>query len=142
MHGGALRFVCRRQDGGFEAAPELDDAERVDGTTFESIIERCADDVCKASSKYGQLDGYGAAGRAQMFVNMTNTADYFAQVFDDSPLRQNRYVVGTNIPIRPYGWPRGRACIILAWNYAALIAERIRGQYEETLTVLPKRTRW
>jgi hypothetical protein len=142
MHGGALRLVCRRQEGDFETAPTLDNAERIDGSQFAATIERCADDVRSAKSQYGSLDGYGAAGRAQMFVNMTRTADCFAQVFDDSSFRQNRYIVGTDVPIRPFSSPRGRACIILAWNYAAPIAERIRDHYEETLTILPQRTRW
>lgn len=142
MHGGALRLVCRHQEGGFESAPALDDAEWIDGTKFAAAIERCVDDVRKATSQYGLLDGYGAAGRAQMFINMTRTADCFERVFDDSSFRQNRYIVGTDVPICQFGSPHGRACVILAWNYAETIAERIRDQYEEVLTVLPQRVRW
>lgn len=143
MHGGSLRFVCQRQERDLAtSAPALSNAELVDGSEFAAIITRCAEDVRAAKKQYGLLDGYGAAGRAQMFVNMTDSADCFEQVFDDSPLRQDRYIVGTNIPIRKYGLPRGRACIILAWSYAAPIAERIRDHYEKVLTVLPQRTVW
>lgn len=143
MHGGSLRFVCQRQERDFlMSAPTLSSAEQIDGSEFATVIARCAEDVRAVKRQYGSLDGYGAAGRSQMFVNMTDTADCFAQVFDDSPLRQNRYIVGTDIPIRKYGAPYGHACIILAWNYAQPIAERIRFQYEEILTVLPQRTHW
>lgn len=142
MHGGALRFLCRRQQSTSIPALPFDSGERVDGSSFAATIQRCAHDVRTLATKYGPLDGYGAAGRSQMFLNTTGTTDRFAQIFDDSPFRQNRYIVGTDIPIRPYGGTHGRACVILAWNYASAIAERIRGQYEETLTLLPQWTRW
>ncbi len=142
MHGGALRLICRRQEDGFDIAPPMDDIERVDGSHFSSVIKRCSEDVRLASRQYGLLDGFGAAGRAQMFVNISETRDCFAQVFDDSMFRQNRFMVGTDIPIRKFGEKHGRACVILAWNYAPLIAERIRSQYDEVLTVLPQKKSW
>ncbi len=144
MHGGGLRLVCRRADSKLKGggAPKYNRTERVDGLRFAAVIERCADDIRRAADQYGPLDGYGAAGRAQMFVNMTRTADCFVQVFDDSPLRQGRYIVGTDVPIRPFSNKNGKAVIILAWNYAPSIADRIRDHYQETLTVLPQRTVW
>ncbi len=142
MHGGGLRLVCRRDGGSIAPAPVLHSTERVDGSRFRAIIERCADDVRRAANHYGLLDGYGAAGRAQMFINMTQTADCFVQVFDDSPLRQGRFIVGTDVPVRPFGSPLGRACIILAWNYAPEIAERIKDHYQKIITMLPQKRVW
>jgi len=142
MHGGGLRLVCRRDDNNTTIASVLNGTERVDGSRFTSVIERCTHDVRNLADKFGPLDGFGAAGRAQMFINMTQTSDCFLQIFDDSPLRQGRYIVGTDIPIRPFSSDNGRAAIILAWNYAPAIAERIKDRYKETLTILPRRTVW
>ncbi len=143
MHGGALRFMCRRSDShNYDRSPTMNQSERIDGANFAAVIDRCAADIREAARRYGPLDGYGAAGRSQMFINVTKTADCFGRVFDDSRFRQDRYIVGTDIPIRAFRGDKGRACVILAWNYAPAIAERIRGGYEELLTVLPKRTRW
>ena len=144
MHGGALRFVARMrgQNGASEAAQPLT-TRRLEGGTLEETINRCAADIRALFDLYGPLDGYGAAGRAQMFINMTKTADCFARVFDDSTLRRNRYIVGTDIPIMAFdGSKRGDACVILAWNYAETIAGRISEHYRNVSTVLPSLTRW
>jgi len=147
MHGGALRLICRRLPHGSAAsaapaASASDEAELLDASAFSSAIARCADEVRALFERYGPLDAYGAAGRSQMFINMTGTSRHFARVFDDSPLRQGRYIVGTDLPILPFGRPFGRACVILAWNYAPAIARRIRGGYEAVVTLLPRRTDW
>lgn len=142
MHGGALRFLCRRHDDSSSKAPPTDDCERIEGSRFATVIERCTADIRAAAAAFGLLDGYGAAGRAQMFINMTGTADCFARIFDDSVFRQNRFIVGTDIPILPFASPTGRACIILAWNYALSIAARICDHYEQVITVLPQRRNW
>jgi len=142
MHGGGLRLVCRRDDNHATNASVPNEAERVNGLQFSSVIERCRHDVRNLADKFGPLDGFGAAGRAQMFISMTQTSDCFLQVFDDSPLRQGRYIVGTDIPIRPFSDDHGSASIILAWNYAPAIAERIKDHYKETLTILPRKTVW
>jgi SAM-dependent methyltransferase len=142
MHGGALRLVSRLSDASVVKPLAYAQDERVDSSEFAAAIARCTADIREAVQRYGMLDGYGAAGRAQMFINMTNTADCFAQVFDDSPMRQDRFVVGTNVPIRAFGESKAKACAILAWNYAADIASRVRGAYDLVFTVLPTRKVW
>lgn len=140
MHGGGLRFVCRYEPG-FET--ELPGAVGlIDGAGFGSTIDRCRDQLAALAARHGPVHGYGAAGRSQMFVNMTRSAPCFQAVFDDSPLRSGRYIVGTDIPIRPFSGERGVVCVILAWNYAPTIAARIRDHFETIVTLLPEYREW
>jgi SAM-dependent methyltransferase len=143
MHGGALRLVCRRQPDATAAAPSpARQGELLEASAFSAAIARCEDNVHALFTRYGPLDAYGAAGRSQMFINMTGTSARFARVFDDSTFRQGRYIVGTDLPILPFERPFGRACVILAWNYAPAIARRIRSEYEAVVTLLPQRADW
>jgi SAM-dependent methyltransferase len=141
MHGGSLRFCGRHTDIVDDEEP-MSASEMVDSSRFSETISRCASDVRRLYDKHGPLQGYGAAGRAQMFVNMTNTGACFSAVFDDSPFRQGRYIVATEVPILPWGGDEGACCGILAWNYAPGIAERIRDKFKEVVTLLPEYQRW
>lgn len=142
MHGGAIRLMSRLSASRAVEPIVYTQEESINSAEFSAAIARCTKDIRDAADQYGPLDGYGAAGRAQMFINMTGTADCFRQVFDDSPMRQGRFIVGTDIPIRQFEAGRGRACIILAWNYADEIASSIRENYEMIFTVLPQRKVW
>jgi hypothetical protein len=73
-----------------------------------------------------------------MFLNYTGTADRFCAVFDDSDLRQGRFIAGTDLPITPFdGRARPGCCVILAWNYADDISRRVKGDFDAVYTVLP-----
>jgi SAM-dependent methyltransferase len=141
MHGGSLRLMCRLLSP-YQSKSDATKPRIVNGKLFSDTIERCSRDLHLLSEKYGPLDGYGAAGRSQMFVNVTRTASCFSKIFDDSPLRQERYLVGGDIPITAYRKRKGKVCVILAWNYAPAIFERIRGEYEKVYTILPELTLW
>ena len=140
MHGGSLRMRCKygHSDRGMVEIGE----ELIDGVGIKNNIDRCADEIHAATKKNGKFDGFGAAGRAQMFVNFTETQDCFAQVFDDSPMRQNRYMIGTDIPIVKFGDPMSDSCLILAWNYADSISLRVKNRYREVLTLIPNKKIW
>ena len=77
-----------------------------------------------------------------MFLNFTGTADCFDVVYDDSELRQGRYIAGSDLPIRPYKGETGICCVILAWNYASDIAACLRGHFEHVVTLLPEERHW
>lgn len=141
MHGGGLRF-CGRFDPGASAASLQKGVPAIDSASLAKTIATCRAEIEQLSSSFGPLHGYGAAGRAQMFVNMTGTAEYFTAVYDDSPFRQGRYLVGTNVPIVPWARESGRCCVILAWNYAEAIAHRIRPHFDRIVTLLPEYTDW
>lgn len=141
MHGGALRF-CGRLTGDSEGIDLTSAPEMIDATRFAEAISRCTEDMQSLYEEYGPVQGYGAAGRAQMFVNMTATGSCFSAVFDDSPYRQGRYIVATDIPIIPWAGDDGDCCVILAWNYAPSISTRIRSKFKRVVSFLPKYTVW
>ena len=140
MHGGGLRFASRYVPD-MQAAPPVT-VDLIHGRRFADVTNRCRERLGELEKEFGPLHGYGAAGRSQMFVNMTHSATKFAVVYDDSPFRQGRYIVGTDVLIRGYEGERGGVCVILAWNYAASIAERIRGRFDKIVTLLPEYREW
>lgn len=142
MHGGGLRFSARLAGGTVGATADRSDAARLDAARFADTIARCRADIERLHERHGPIDGYGAAGRAQMFINMTGTAHCFRRVYDDSPFRQGRYIVGTDIPIVPFRQEGGGCCAILAWNYAPTIAKRIEASFSEIVTFLPAFKAW
>lgn len=141
MHGGGLRMVARPAQ---LAEPFCAPASGlIEKDTFAGTIARCAADIRKLAEQYGPLKGYGAAGRSQMFINMTGTADVFDCVFDDSPLRRGRFIVGTDVPIIPFDEAHGGgACVVLAWNYAESISKRVKDHFDVVATVLPELHQW
>lgn len=140
MHGGGIRFAGRFDENLDASLPR--GVDLIDGAAFSATIERCRRQLLELAERHGPLHGYGAAGRSQMFVNMTQTADLFAVVYDDSPLRQGRYIVGTDVKIRAFDQAAGACCVILAWNYAPSIAERIREHFDTIVTLLPEYREW
>jgi len=143
MHGGGLRFLGRMRSRTAEPAANIGGsgvALATDAVT--RAVARCRYQLHSLNSNHGPLTGYGAAGRSQMFINVTRSAALFDRVYDDSPLRQGRYIAGTDIPIMAYAGESGRCAVILAWNYAGDISARIRGNFEQIVTLLPEMRDW
>lgn len=141
MHGGGLRFICSKRAADKESSMTGQPA-LIDGPSFAESIARCRQDIVNLFTQYGPLDGYGAAGRSQMFINMTGTAHCFARVFDDSLFRQGRYIVGTDVRIEAFAGEESGCCVVLAWNYAQSISSRVSASYEAVVTFLPKLKKW
>ena len=142
MHGGGLRFIARLAAKTTDTTANLAVTARFDAEKFADTIARCRGDIERLCERHGPIDAYGAAGRAQMFINITGTAHCFRRVYDDSPLRQGRYIVGTDIPIVPFRQNGGDCCAILAWNYAPTIAKCIEAYFDEIVTFLPTFKAW
>ena len=141
MHGGGLRYLARRR----EAESSLTSASAVLAPPSDFVtlaVERCRRELNELQRQFGPLVGYGAAGRSQMFINFTGTQRLFECVYDDSPLRQGRYIAASDIPIRAYKGEMGGCAVILAWNYAADITQRIQGRFERIATLLPASRTW
>ncbi len=135
MHGGGLRVVTEKTEALQQPGPRQATLEE---QSFDATVQRCKRDVERLKVEHTTLCGYGAAGRSQMFINMTRTQGLFDQVFDDSALRQNKYIIGSSIPIRAFdGHKRSGACLILAWNYADVIIDRISECFDAVYVVLP-----
>lgn len=136
MHGGGLRAVYKKLSEPIKN--EVLPIKLISENAFQETITRCHLDIKKLFNKHGLLDGYGAAGRSQMFLNITDTSKYFSLVFDDSLFRQDKYIAGTNLAIKKFDTPTSRACIILAWNYSDSILNKICSDYDYIYVILPK----
>jgi SAM-dependent methyltransferase len=142
MHGGGLRYLARRKE---SAAPAAIDAPTLSNPPSDFVtraLERCRQELIGLHQEFGPLAGYGAAGRSQMFINFTNSQGLFECVYDDSPLRQGRFIAGSDIPIKPYRGDSGRCAVVLAWNYAGDIAQKIKARFDRVVTLLPETRTW
>jgi SAM-dependent methyltransferase len=143
MHGGGLRYLARRNDSpGSHVSGDATVPSNTARSSLTQSIERCSRELRNLHDEFGPLTGYGAAGRSQMFINFTNSQELFECVYDDSPLRQGRFIAGTNIPIKPYNGESGRCAVMLAWNYAPDIAQKIKGRFDRIVTLLPETRTW
>lgn len=143
MHGGGLRMLASKlPDASAPWSARIPADGLVTTGYFGESIARCRRELEILAKSYGPLTGYGAAGRAQMFINFTASGPLFERVFDDSPLRQGRYIAGTDTPILPFLGETGQCAVILAWNYAADIAARIRPNFGRVVTLLPELRDW
>ena len=139
MHGGGLRGVYKK-----ETCSKIDQSlpvSHISGSSFNNVVKRCQNDIHKIYKDNGMIDGYGAAGRAQIFLNVTSTSEYFSCIFDDSRFRQNKFIAGTNLRIQEFHAPYSKVCIILAWNYSERIFKNISQFYDKIFTILPELTR-
>jgi SAM-dependent methyltransferase len=142
MHGGSLRFLARSAGKRTDAGGNSPTSHVEVVSSMKGAVERCRRELQELYARNGKLVGYGAAGRSQMFLNVTGTGKLFDQVFDDSPLRQGRFVAGTDIPISAYSGQLGRCVVLLAWNYAPEISARVGRSYEQVVTLLPSMRLW
>ncbi len=133
-HGGSLRLFCCHQAAGHaetealrtlrttEAAAGLQRVETYDG--FAIRVEAVRDSFqtfLRAAKDDGKvIAAYGAAAKGNTFLNYcgTTSADIF-EAYDANPAKQNRYLPGSNVPIRSPGAvnvSRPDYVLILPWN--------------------------
>jgi novobiocin biosynthesis protein NovU/D-mycarose 3-C-methyltransferase len=131
MHGGSLRVVAALEPG--DPSPELleiEAHEREQGLNdpqrwldFGAGVGRKIDivrDVFEVLAKGKRIWGYGAAGKATMWVNACGMT-YLEAMVDASPLRAGKLMPGTHTPIVFPDKMRARppdVVFITAWNYA------------------------
>jgi novobiocin biosynthesis protein NovU/D-mycarose 3-C-methyltransferase len=131
MHGGSLRLTAGRTgahppDGSvaelraWEEAVSLNEASTWDG--FADACKRRIEafgDTMRRLSHEASIWGYGAAGKATMWVNACEM-DYLAGMVDASPLRYGKLMPGTHTPIvSPEEFRRHQPeyVFVSAWNY-------------------------
>jgi SAM-dependent methyltransferase len=143
MHGGGLRCLARKTNTAEVSVTQIGNepghgCEYGSRDAIRRAIDRCKAQVRALYDEHGPLVGYGAAGRSQMFVNFTGSSQYFQKVYDDSPFRQGRYIVGTNIPIVEFTGEVSKCVVVLAWNYCDDIAFKVRGSSGRIVALLPE----
>ena len=135
-HGGSLRVFIQKSDGPYTIDKTVQTylaSEKQKGYDNKVVYECFADNVrqigneivkCVSDlkSKGHSISGYGAPAKATTLTNFCKlTREKIDFVVDDNPLKQNRLVPGTKIPIvssshllkHPTDY-----VIIFAWNFA------------------------
>jgi SAM-dependent methyltransferase len=131
MHGGSLRLAAartgrRRPDGSvadlqaWEGELSLNEASTWDGFAIDCRrrIDAFADTMRRLSAG-ASIWGYGAAGKATMWVNVCEM-DYLEALVDASPLRFGKLMPGTHTPIvspEEFGRHQPDYVFVSAWNY-------------------------
>lgn len=138
MHGGSLRVAATLKDGAV-AKPSVAAVQKYEQEkalnnpdtwhNFGKFIDgkiRVVKDTFARLSKNSRIWGYGAAGKATMWVNAAEM-NYLEGMIDASPLRAGKLMPGTHTPIvfpdelkkNPPDY-----IFVTAWNYADLIRSK------------------
>ena len=151
MHGGSLRIVATQNSNqapnnnvaeilAYEKEKSLADPET--WITFGQHIGRKIYVVRETLDKLNQnsrIWGYGAAGKATLWVNACKM-DYLEAMVDASPLRAGKFMPGTHTPIV---FPQELKAnppdyiFVTAWNYADLIRSKEKWFKGAWVTPLP-----
>jgi hypothetical protein len=138
MHGGSLRVAASadRHATPSGSVEELLVHEAQTGLAnpatwhaFGQHVSRKIEVVRETLGRLGsssRIWGYGAAGKATLWVNACKM-DYLEAMVDESPLRAGRLMPGTHTPIVPPSKLRSDPpdyIFVTAWNYADLIRSK------------------
>ena len=154
MHGGSLRLVASMDQSaraGRDDPVKLLDYEERTGIVSPELWTAFADDARRTISvvtdvlgRLGQsarIWGYGAAGKATMWVNLCDL-DYLEAVVDASPLRAGKLMPGTHTPIvLPEEFQAAEPpefVFVTAWNYLDAIRANEDWYPGTWVTPLPK----
>jgi SAM-dependent methyltransferase len=131
MHGGSLRIVstrtgARRPDASVERLRAWEqDMSLNEASTWDGFADSCRRridvfaDTMRRLSGESTIWGYGAAGKATMWLNACEM-DYLGGMVDASPLRYGKLMPGTHTPIvSPEEFRRHHPdyVFVSAWNY-------------------------
>jgi C-methyltransferase C-terminal domain len=153
MHGGALRVeaVLDGRAEPDETLAEIGAYEDAVGIRSPELWLRFADDarrtiavvrdVLEHLSRSARIWGYGAAGKATMWVNLCDMT-YLEAVVDASPLRAGKLMPGTHTPIvlpeRFQAADPAEFVFVTAWNYLDAIRANEQWYPGVWITPLPK----
>jgi SAM-dependent methyltransferase len=122
MHGGALRSLFEKSGGANQlnsricADPGLDTLNRAYVARYDMDAARA---LLAAQDRGQRIAAYGAAGRANVYVNQMSKLR-FDYIVDEAPLRVNKFLPRVGTPILPPSTLQHKpadACLITAWTY-------------------------
>ncbi len=142
-HGGSLRVFIQKRGGPYKKQAIVDDLahqEKARGCDRLPVYHKFAEEVLLVKKNFlnvirdlktcgKSIVGYGAPAKASTILNFYGLKfrdiDY---IVDDNPLKQNLFVPGADIPIRPSSTLMNAPAdyvIIFAWNFAKEILSKI-----------------
>lgn len=131
MHGGSLRLAAARSGRrpvGQSVADVNSEEQRAglnEASTWDGFAMDCRrriavfGDTMRRLSRTSSIWGYGAAGKATMWVNACEMS-YLEAVVDASPLRYGKLMPGTHTPIvspEAFASEQPAFVFVSAWNY-------------------------
>ncbi len=153
-HGGSLRCFVQHADGPYSTDPSVaaavareDAAGLQRAATFLAFAARVGGikaDLTRTlrslKSSGARIAGYGAPAKATtLMYHFGFGTDVLDFIVDDSPLKQGLFSPGLHVPVLPSDQIAARGIdtvVILAWNFADAIKERLAAFREAGGTVL------
>ena len=139
LHGGLLRICFQKEtlpssvEGEVQIEPALAALRLAYQTRHETPTAR----ILRVAQQKGQrIAAYGAAGRANVYLNQMKELR-FDYIVDESPLRVNKFILRVAMPVVPREWLLQKPvdfCLITAWNYAEDIRRKNPGFKGQWLT--------
>jgi hypothetical protein len=141
IHGGSLRITVSKKPGSTDQLTQLKREERALGmdtigyyASFSGRVrelrQRLNDFLLGEKAKGARLAAYGAAAKGATLLNFVGQASGTIEyVVDRNVHKVGKYMPGTKTPISPVERllvDRPDSVLILAWNFAAEIAEQNR----------------
>ena len=142
-HGGSLRVFIQKKDGPYRRTANVDRflrEEKEKGYLGEKACQDFAGRVMDFKEKINRMitdikkqgktiSGYGVPAKASTIINFCGlTSREIDYIVDDNPLKQNRLVPGSKIPIVPSAHLNKNPTdyvLIFAWNFAKEIISKI-----------------
>lgn len=123
MHGGALRCLFKKSETSrvslnsqLPIDPRLDELKKAYANRYDTAA---ALDLLAAQNRGERVAAYGAAGRANVYLNQMSRI-HFDYIVDEAPLRMNKFIPRVATPIlAPTSLEEkpAQACLITAWTY-------------------------
>jgi len=152
IHGGSIRVFAQRSDSVRVVHPAQLEAlaakERavVRALDLDNFAKRCRErraevqEAINSRAAKGCVVGYTAPAKATVLVNFCDlTARNIRYIVDDAPLKQERYLPGSAIPIVPSARMEidpPDTIIVFAWNIVGDVLDRLPSN-AEVVTVMP-----
>lgn len=141
VQGGSVRFYCIKENRSkiySKVTKQLNFEKEIFQNKYIDIwtsnisksIEFIKTNISEALTKGVNIWGYGAPTKATLITNLLgDKANSIQFVIDDNPLKQNKYIPGTNIPIikrskRPVF--KKQLIICFAWNFFEDIFSKLK----------------
>lgn len=141
IHGGSVRlFVKHRNGRKRDTLPNwVDPPMQYD--EFVERADRTKREFIGAVQSYKKVIGYGAPAKATVLVNYCGFTDEDIRcIIDDNPLKQGKFLPGSNIPVIGIedapGWITD-AVIIFPWNIADDIEPKVKQHFPGADIIVP-----
>ena len=140
MHGGALRICFEkiskssvRKEKTVSVPPLL---QRLRGAYQNRYETAAARELKQIQNAGGRISAYGAAGRANVYLNQLPELR-FDYIVDESPLRLHKFIPRVGTPVAPPSAlieKPSTACLVTAWNYREDIVRKNPRHHGKWLT--------